>query len=49
MTTDQPYRRALSTDETLARLDAGRGTKFDADAVDALVSLIQEQKLPAAA
>jgi putative nucleotidyltransferase with HDIG domain len=49
MTSDQPYRRALSTEETLTKLDAGRGTKFDADAVDALVSLIQAQKLPAAA
>lgn len=49
MTTDQPYRRAFGTEETLAKLVAGRSAKYDADAVDALVALIQDQKLAAAA
>ena len=49
MTSDQPYRRALSTEETLAKMVAGRGTKFDADPLDALVALIQEEKLSLAA
>jgi HD-GYP domain-containing protein (c-di-GMP phosphodiesterase class II) len=39
----------LSTEETLAKMVAGRGTKFDADPLDALVALIQEEKLSLAA
>jgi putative nucleotidyltransferase with HDIG domain len=49
MTTDQPYRNALSTDEALRRLMAGRGTQFDADVVDALVALVRNDKLAEAA
>lgn len=49
MTTDQPYRKAMGTDEALSKLIAGRGTKFDADAVDALVALIRDNKLAEAA
>jgi diguanylate cyclase (GGDEF)-like protein/putative nucleotidyltransferase with HDIG domain len=49
MTTDQPYRAAFTTEEALAKLVAGRGTKFDADAIDALVALIQDERLSAAA
>ena len=49
MTTDQPYRKAFSTEEVLAKLVAGRGTRYDADAVDALVTLIRDEKLSAAA
>jgi len=49
MTTDQPYREAMSSAEALSKLIAGRGTKFDADAVDALVALVRDDKLAAAA
>ena len=49
MTTDQPYREAMSSAEALSRLMAGRGTKYDADAVDALVALIRDNKLAEAA
>lgn len=36
MTTDRPYRRALSGDEAVARLRQGAGSQFDPDVVAAL-------------
>ena len=49
LTADQPYRRAFTLQEALAKLNEGRGTKFDEDAVDALVALVEEQWQPKAA
>ncbi|MDX6370137.1 MAG: hypothetical protein QOG93_1639 [Gaiellaceae bacterium] len=40
MTTDRPYRRALSLEVALAELHAGAGTQFDQAVVDALVSVV---------
>lgn len=40
MTTDRPYRRALSVEVAKARLQEGAGTQFDADCVAAFVQLI---------
>jgi HD-GYP domain-containing protein (c-di-GMP phosphodiesterase class II) len=37
MTTDRPYRRALTVEATLAELIANRGTQFDPAVVDALL------------
>ena len=40
MTTDRPYRRALTREAALAELLANRGTQFDPEVVDALVVLV---------
>ena len=39
MTENRPYRRALPADVALAELIAHRGTQFDPDVVDAMVTL----------
>jgi HD-GYP domain-containing protein (c-di-GMP phosphodiesterase class II) len=39
MTSDRPYRKALSHQEALARLRAGAGTQFDPKAVEALIAI----------
>lgn len=44
MTTDRPYRQALSFDEALQRLRSGAGTQFDPDVVDAFDALTTRQK-----
>jgi HD-GYP domain-containing protein (c-di-GMP phosphodiesterase class II) len=44
MTTDRPYRRALSLDTALGELREGRGTQFCPPAVDALIELIEEDR-----
>ncbi len=40
MTSDRPYRKALSTDRALKELKNNRGTQFDPKVVDALVKII---------
>lgn len=42
MTTDRPYRSALSNEEAVRRLDAESGTQFDPDVVAAFVELMAE-------
>jgi HD-GYP domain-containing protein (c-di-GMP phosphodiesterase class II) len=37
MTSDRPYRDALTQDEALEELEGNAGTQFDADVVDALL------------
>lgn len=39
MTTDRPYRTALTHDEALAELQKGKGAQYHADVVDAFLSL----------
>jgi two-component system cell cycle response regulator len=39
MTTDRPYRKAMSEDEALAELQRCAGTQFDPAVVDALVAV----------
>jgi HD-GYP domain-containing protein (c-di-GMP phosphodiesterase class II) len=49
MTTDRPYRAALSLEEALGELVANRGTQFDPDVVDCLLELVDsegEQRAP---
>ena len=49
MTSDRPYRRALSHAAARAELEAGRGTQFDARVLDAfLVHLDDDAGVPAA-
>ena len=40
MTTERPYRRALSKADAVAELRARAGTQFDPDVVDALLDLL---------
>lgn len=42
MTTDRPYRAAVSADEALAKLQGGAGTQFDPRVVDAFCELAAE-------
>jgi HD-GYP domain-containing protein (c-di-GMP phosphodiesterase class II) len=39
MTTDRPYRSALSLDDAVAELRRNRGTQFDPDVVDCLLAV----------
>lgn len=41
MTTDRPYRSAMSTDAALAELVANAGTQFDPKVVSALIEVVQ--------
>jgi len=46
MTSNRPYRAALSTDEALARLDAGSGTQFDPEVLRVFVDTQVYRVLP---
>jgi putative nucleotidyltransferase with HDIG domain len=46
MTTDRPYRKALTTAAAIDELLAGRGTQFDPEIADALISVLQSNMLP---
>jgi putative nucleotidyltransferase with HDIG domain len=46
MTSDRPYRRALSVDSALWELRQGAGTQFDADVVGCLLRLSAEGAFP---
>jgi HD-GYP domain-containing protein (c-di-GMP phosphodiesterase class II) len=41
MTSDRPYRQALSLDEACRRLGEARGTQFDPDVVDTMFKLME--------
>ena len=41
MTSDRPYRKALSVDDALAELRRNRGTQFDPRVVDALIAVVE--------
>jgi HD-GYP domain-containing protein (c-di-GMP phosphodiesterase class II) len=42
MTSDRPYRRALSTDEVIEEIVAGAGSQFDPSCVEVFVDLVTE-------
>ncbi len=44
MTSDRPYRKALTVGETIARLREGQGTQWDTDIVDVMVGLAIESR-----
>jgi putative nucleotidyltransferase with HDIG domain len=46
MTSDRPYRRALSVDAALRELKRGAGTQFDAAVVECLVRLQEADQFP---
>jgi HD-GYP domain-containing protein (c-di-GMP phosphodiesterase class II) len=43
MTTDRPYRRAMTWERTRAELVAGRGTQWDVRVVDAFIRMIERE------
>jgi len=43
MTSDRPYRKALSPQVALAELRRGRGTQFDPQVVDAFLAVLEER------
>lgn len=45
MTTDRPYRRALSQEEGLRRLRAGKGIQWDPELVETFCKLVEQDKL----
>ena len=50
MTSDRPYRHALSRDEALAEVERCSGTQFDPEIVRVFLELFAEaEQLPAAA
>ncbi len=46
MTTDRPYRAALSHDDAVAELRRHRGLQFDPQIVDALLSVLESENAP---
>lgn len=42
MTSDRPYRRALSLEEAVDRLERGAGSQFDPDVVEAFIALLDQ-------
>ena len=49
MTSDRPYRRALSHHDALAEVERCAGTQFDPELVEIFVELFGERELLAAA
>ncbi len=47
MTSDRPYRKALSAEEALSELERNAGTQFDPAVAEAFVRLWREHKLDA--
>jgi len=45
MTSERPYRRALTEEEVLAELEEGAGTQWDSQVVDVLVKMYEEGAL----
>lgn len=45
MTSDRPYRKALSYEEAVEELKKGSGKQFDPKVVDAFLELLEEEKL----
>jgi hypothetical protein len=43
MTSDRPYRPALSYQEAIAELEAGKGTQFDPVIVDTFLTILEEE------
>ena len=46
MTSDRPYRRALSVEAALSELDRGAGSQFDIQIVECLIRLHRDGQFP---
>jgi HD-GYP domain-containing protein (c-di-GMP phosphodiesterase class II) len=44
MTTDRPYRKAMTWARVRAELEEGRGTQWDARVVDAFIAMIERER-----
>ncbi len=44
MTSDRPYRRAMSHEKAVAELEAGKGTQFDPKIVEAFLTAMEEER-----
>jgi GAF domain-containing protein len=44
MTTDRPYRKAMSKEDALAEIDAGLGSQFDPDIGKAFIAMMRAEK-----
>ncbi|MCL4377828.1 MAG: HD-GYP domain-containing protein [Actinobacteria bacterium] len=42
MTTDRPYRKALTSEQSIAELENNKGTQFDSKVADAMIGIIKE-------
>jgi len=47
MTTDRPYRRALTREETLSELENNKGTQFDPNVCDVMMDIIKQMPVRA--
>ena len=45
MTSDRPYRPALSYQVAVAELEAGKGTQFDPVIVDTFLTILKEEPI----
>jgi HD-GYP domain-containing protein (c-di-GMP phosphodiesterase class II) len=46
MTSDRPYHRGMPVEDAVAELRRCAGTQFDARLVEALIALLEADKLP---
>jgi putative nucleotidyltransferase with HDIG domain len=46
MTSDRPYRAAMSTERAIQQLILGKGTQFEAAVIDAFVEILQGETMP---
>jgi putative nucleotidyltransferase with HDIG domain len=46
MTSDRPYRAAMSTERAIQQLVLGKGTQFEAPVVDAFIEILQGETMP---
>jgi HD-GYP domain-containing protein (c-di-GMP phosphodiesterase class II) len=45
MTTDRPYRQALSQEQALCELERHKGTQFDPEVVEAFLSVLTRKEV----
>ncbi len=46
MTTDRPYRKAMSDEEALSRIESGLGTQFDPELGTAFIAMMRGESVP---
>jgi putative nucleotidyltransferase with HDIG domain len=46
MTSDRPYRAAMSTERAIQQLVLGKGTQFESDVVDAFIEILERETMP---
>ena len=49
MTTDRPYRKGLSVEESIAELENNKGSQFDAKVCDTMIDIIKQKQISPAA